>query len=49
VETGEQKLIYRPLSNSKPQQDVFGLNLNEKENYLFFINKKDLTLWGISL
>lgn len=49
VETGEQKLIYRPSANAKPQQDVLSLGLNDKENYLFFINKKDLTFWGLSI
>lgn len=49
VETGEQVMIYRPTADNKPIQDVTDLALNEKENYLFFINKNDLTLWGLSL
>ena len=49
VVTGEQKPIYRPEADSKPPQDVINLKLNDKENYLFFENKKDLTLWGLSI
>ena len=49
VETGEQKLIYRPSSENKPLQDVTNLSLNDKENYLFFINKNDLSLWGLTI
>lgn len=49
VETGEQKQIYSPLDDGKPSQDATNLTLNDKENYLFFINKKDLSLWGLSL
>lgn len=49
VETGDQRLIYSPLDSGKPSQDATNLTLNDKENYLFFINKKDLTLWGLFL
>jgi hypothetical protein len=49
VETGEQNLVYDPISDGKAQPDAINLSLNEKENYLFFINKKDLTLWGVSI
>lgn len=49
VETGEQKLVYRPSSENKPLQDVTNLSLNDKENYLFFINKNDLSLWGLAI
>ena len=49
VETGEQNLIYQPNSDGKIQPDGINLSLNDKENYLFFINKKDLSLWGLSL
>ncbi len=49
VETGEQNLIYDPISDKKAQPDAINLRLNDKENYLFFINKKDLTLWGVSI
>ena len=49
VETGEQNLVYDPISDGKAQPDAINLSLNEKENYLFFINKKDLTLWGLSI
>jgi hypothetical protein len=49
VETGEQNIIYDPVSDGKAQPDAINLSLNEKENYLFFINKKDLTLWGLSI
>ena len=49
VETGEQNLIYKPSDEKKPVQDAINLSLNDKENYLFFNNKKDLSLWGLSL
>jgi hypothetical protein len=49
IETGEQNLIYRPTADEKQSPDAINLNLNDKENYLFFIDKKDLTLWGLSI
>lgn len=49
IETGSQQLIYRPSADGKDSPDAINLSLNEKENYLFFINKRDLTLWGLSL
>ncbi|MEI6480588.1 MAG: hypothetical protein WCO12_03665 [bacterium] len=49
VETGEEKILYNPIADGKDNPDMTNLMLNDKENYLFFINKKDLTLWGLSL
>jgi hypothetical protein len=49
VETGSENPIYRPSEDGKPQPDAINLSLSTKENYLFFVNKKDLTLWGVSL
>ncbi len=49
VQTGEERLVYNPSIDNKPLPDITSLTLNDKENYLFFINKNDLTLWGLSL
>ena len=49
ISTGEERLVYNPSAENKGDFDITNLILNEKENYLFFINKKDLTLWGLSV
>lgn len=49
VETGVENLIYQPTSDNKNSPDVINISVNNKENYLFFIDKKDLSLWGLSI
>jgi hypothetical protein len=49
VETGEESVIYRPINDGKEAPDAINLSLNEKENYLFFTNKRDLSLWGLAI
>ncbi len=49
VETGDKYLVYSPKNDKKDSPDATNLTLNNKENYLFFTNKKDLSLWGVSL
>ncbi len=47
--TGEVHLIVDLLSAGKTIIDAENLQLDPKENYLYLINKKDLTLWSLSL
>jgi hypothetical protein len=47
--TGEVHLVADLLSIGKSIIDAQNLQLDPKENYLYFINKKDLTLWSLSL
>ena len=47
--TGEVHLIANLLSLSNKLIDATQLTLDPKENYLYFINKKDLTLWVLDL
>lgn len=47
--TGQASVLYNPLTDSKPTPDTLSITLNEDETELLFINKKDLTLWGITL
>ena len=49
LETGDSKIVYSPARDNKPIPDMSNLTLSNKEDYLFFINKKDLTLWGMSI
>jgi len=45
-----EEVIFDPTSESfLGESDLIKLSLNEDENVLFFINKKDLTLWGVFL
>ena len=49
TDTGEEKQIYNPTADGKASVDMTNLSLSDKEDYIFFTNKKDLTLWGISM
>lgn len=48
--TGSTSLIADPYSfSSKEKIDGIKLSLDENENYLFFVNKKDSFLWKLNL
>ncbi len=50
VKTGNTTLILDPASlGEREEVDGIKLSLDEKENYLFFINKKDSFLWKLDL
>jgi hypothetical protein len=47
--TGQTKLISSIIDSSDRIIDTFNLGLDAKDNYLFFMNKNDLTLWSLDL
>ncbi len=47
--TGEVKLISNLTNESKDFIDATDLTLDPRENYLYFVNKQDLTLWSLRL
>lgn len=48
VETGITTLLINPNDTGVPL-DITNLSLDPKENYIFFINKKDSTLWSYKI
>jgi hypothetical protein len=49
VLNGEVHLLANPINLTKSLIDATDLTLDPKENYLYFINKRDLSLWSIDL
>lgn len=49
TETGEVHLLTKLLEDSGDLIDAVDLNLDAKENFLYFTNKNDLTLWSLDL
>ena len=49
IETKIAELIISPKDFINTQMDLTKLILNEDEKYLFFINKKDSSLWSLKL
>ena len=50
VATGNATTIIDPGTTASEEEiDGIKLTVDEKENYLFFVNKKDSFLWGLSL
>lgn len=49
ITTGEVHELADLASLSGKQIDAENLTLDSKENFLYFINKRDLTLWSLSL
>ena len=49
AQTGEIHLISSVFSEAKRSIDAFNLGLDDKDSYLFFINKNDLSLWSLDL
>lgn len=47
--TGEIKLISSIVDTSDRVIDAFSLGLDSKDNFLFFMNKNDLSLWSLDL
>ncbi|MDQ5893035.1 MAG: hypothetical protein QG640_45 [Patescibacteria group bacterium] len=47
--TGEVHLLANLFDISKQAIDAVDLTLDPKENFLYFINKRDLTLWSLDL
>jgi hypothetical protein len=47
--TGEVHLIASPLELSDVSLDAINLTLDPQEDALYFVNKKDLTLWALDL
>ncbi len=45
LETNEAELVMELTENI----DVVNMKINETGDYLAFLNKKDMTLWGIDL
>jgi hypothetical protein len=49
VETLTTKLLVSPTKEAREEIDAVNLLLDPNERYLFFTNKKDLSLWGIRI
>lgn len=49
TETGEVHLLANPISLSNSIIDAVKLNLDPDEDFLYFINKRDLTAWSLNL
>lgn len=47
--TGEIKLISSIVDTSDRVIDVFNLGLDDRDGFLFFMNKNDLSLWSLDL
>ncbi len=49
ADTGEIHLISSIVDTSDRQIDAYNLFLDEKDNYLLFMNKRDLSFWSLDL
>ncbi len=49
TKTNAAQMLADPIQAAKVVMDGTRLFLDQKENYLFFFNKKDSTLWGLGL
>jgi hypothetical protein len=49
ADTGEVHLISSIVDQSDRLIDAFNLGLDAKDNYLFFMNKNDLSFWSLDL
>lgn len=47
--TGEVHLLSDPLKDSGVLVDAYNLTLDSKDNTLYFMNKRDLSLWALDL
>ncbi len=47
--TGEVHLVSSLFEQAQTNIDAFNLALDDKDNYLFFMNKLDLSLWSLDL
>lgn len=49
TDTGASTLVYDLEQESNKSMDIVDLQLDKSEDYLFFINKTDLTFWSLGL
>jgi hypothetical protein len=49
LETGEEEVVFDKNTGIGRGIDVIKISLNKTNDYLVFVNKTDMTLWGISL
>ncbi len=49
AQTGEVHLVSSVFIDAKRSIDAFNLGLDNKDNYLFFMNKNDLSFWSLDL
>ena len=47
--TGETKLVAPIIGQADRVIDMFNLGIDDKDNFLFFMNKNDLSLWSLDL
>jgi len=47
--TGEVHLLANLLNLADELIDATNLSLDPNENFLYFVNKRDLTLWSLDL
>jgi hypothetical protein len=47
--TGETKLVAPLIGQADRVIDAYNLGVDAKDNYLFFVNKNDLSLWSLDL
>ena len=47
--TNELHIVNPLIGQAKTVVDAFNLGLDNKDNYLFFMNKNDLSLWSVDL
>jgi len=49
AQTGEVHLVSSVFSEAKRSIDAYNLGLDSKDNFLFFMNKNDLSFWSLDL
>jgi len=49
AQTSEVHLVSSIFSEAKRAIDAYNLGIDDKDNYLFFMNKNDLSLWSLDL
>lgn len=49
LKTNSSEPIYNPKKESDKEFDIVDSFLSDNDDYLFFINKKDLTFWSLSI
>ena len=49
AQTSEVHLVSSIFSEAKRSIDAYNLGLDDKDNYLFFMNKNDLSFWSLDL
>lgn len=49
TESGEAHLLSQIINESDRVIDIFNMDVDNKDNYLIFMNKNDLSLWSLDL